>query len=229
MASPHDVKKWVVSQTIPELDTRGTAVLSHVLANFSERYAPSLTKYASVCAAEFGVWSGSSITRIAHCVPSNYQVFGFDSFEGLPEKWREGYDAGTFDTGGSLPPVPDNVTLIKGWFDQTLPQFCKTHGNCKVGLLHVDCDIYSSTKTVLEELTKADMLVDGTVVVFDELFNYAGYEDHEAKALYEWTLDNPSWSLEWIGKLEPVVVDPPKHHDVCIDQPAAVVLRRKTP
>jgi hypothetical protein len=51
----------------------------------------------------------------------------------------------------------------------------------------VDCDIYSSTKTVLD-LT-VSRLLPGAVVVFDEFFNYKGYEQHEYKAFFEWVAE----------------------------------------
>ena len=51
---------------------------------------------------EFGVFSGKSINHIAS--RTNLQVYGFDSFEGLPEAWRDGFDQGAFRLG-SLPAV----------------------------------------------------------------------------------------------------------------------------
>ena len=48
-------------------------------------------------------------------------IYGFDSFEGLPDAWIPGFPKGYFDMKGSLPPVAPNVQLIKGWFDETLP------------------------------------------------------------------------------------------------------------
>ena len=70
---------------------------------------------------EFGVASGKTINYISKF--TNDTVYGFDSFEGLPEKWRNGFDKGCFNRNGNLPKVNKNVTLIKGWFDETLPNF----------------------------------------------------------------------------------------------------------
>jgi len=72
---------------------------------------------------EFGVYKGDTINYIARKLPS-FDVFGFDSFEGLPEFWRDGFDKGTFSLN-SLPEVEKNVKLYKGWFDDTLPPICK--------------------------------------------------------------------------------------------------------
>jgi len=61
-----------------------------------------------------------------------------------------------------IPSMPDNVKLHVGWFDDTLPEFLK--GNIEqVGFINVDCDIYSSTKTVLDLL--APRITCGTIFV----------------------------------------------------------------
>src|ERR1019366_9352955 len=73
---------------------------------------------------EFGVYSGLTINHIAKQVEQT--VYGFDSFAGLPERWRDSLGAGHFKVQ-LLPKVMPNVTLVKGWFDQTLPEFLKTH------------------------------------------------------------------------------------------------------
>lgn len=113
---------------------------------------------------EFGVWTGRSINQIARSAPG--VVFGFDSFVGLPERWSPQMPAGYFSTGGSLPPVGPQVRLVKGWFSDTLPGFLRDHPCEPVAFLHVDCDLYSSTRTVLSLLEKR--LVPGSVIVFDE-------------------------------------------------------------
>ena len=128
---------------------------------------------------EFGVASGRTIRHLAGLVPK-VQLYGFDSFQGLPEDWRTDFGKGAFS--GSLPPVPANVSLVQGWFNESLPEFLKTHeGN--VSYLHVDCDLYSSTKCVFDLLS--ERIVSGTIIVFDEYWNYPGWRDHEFKAFEE--------------------------------------------
>jgi hypothetical protein len=144
---------------------------------------------------EFGVYKGDSINRMAELVPDAHW-YGFDSFAGLPEAWTPGARKGAFDLGGALPPVRDNVTLTKGFFEQTLPQFVSQHRHEKVAFLHVDCDLYSATKTILNQLT--DMLQAGCIVVFDEYFNYPGWEDGEYKAFAEYVA-RTALSFEYIA------------------------------
>ncbi len=68
-------------------------------------------------------------------------------------------------------------------FADTLPGFLDAHPG-PVAFLHVDCDLYSSTVTVLEHV--ASRFVEGTVVLFDEYFNYLGWEQHEHRAWAEY-------------------------------------------
>ena len=132
------------------------------------------------CILEFGVASGRTINLI-----SNYTdnvVYGFDSFEGLPEDWNNRLPKGFFKC--DMPKVNKNVVLIKGLFNDTLPFFkSRMLFNKPIDILHIDCDLYSSTKTIFNSLK--DNIGKNTVIVFDELYDYEGFEDHEIKAFYE--------------------------------------------
>lgn len=132
---------------------------------------------------EFGVWRGSTINLIADTLGGHVTVHGFDSFEGLPEDWFGKYAKGSFHMEGGLPQVRSNVKLYKGWFDRTLPKFAAEHPDTPIAFLHVDCDLYSSTKTIFDHL--GDRLEPGSVIVFDEYFNYPGWREHEFKAFQE--------------------------------------------
>ena len=156
---------------------------------------------------EFGVFSGETINHMANLRP-DLKFTGFDSFEGLPEDFDAGekiVPANAFDRGGEPPEVEDNVELIKGWFDESVPKWLEENDwqsrHKKIGYLNLDADIYSSTATVLTELNH--MIVPGTMIRFDELscwryvFNeasprnvqrvyYTNWKAHEWKALDEW-------------------------------------------
>lgn len=130
---------------------------------------------------EFGVFKGQSIQALAR--KTGKPVHGFDSFEGLPEDWAGNKSPkGAFTTKGELPRVPSNVTLHKGWFEDTVPGFMRDHPG-DISLAHVDCDLYSSSKFVLDQI--APRLKEGSVLVFDDYFNYPGWREHEFKALAE--------------------------------------------
>lgn len=128
---------------------------------------------------EFGVRHGHSIRHIAHHV--NGAVFGFDSFTGLPSSWGHEPE-GVYSTEGELPEVPPNVTLIPGWFDDTLADFLDQESGY-IRFCNIDCDIYSSTKTVLERI--APRIQTGSVLVFDEYIVNPTWREDEHKAFQE--------------------------------------------
>ena len=142
---------------------------------------------------EFGVYSGKTINHISNIV-SDKTVYGFDSFEGLPEDWRSGFEEGIFKVA-ELPFVNKNVTLIKGWFNDTLPEFVMNNKK-SCAFIHVDCDLYSSTKTIFDSLKT--IIVPGTIIVFDEYFNYPNWQEHEFKAFQEF-INSQNLGYEYIG------------------------------
>ena len=142
----------------------------------------------------------------------NGSIFhGFDSFEGLPEDWINGqldddnqlvHKKGAFDTGGKAPQVDglrlqlrdyglgrqssvaDKIVFHKGWFHETLPPFLEDHKS-PVAFVHADADLYTSTLTVLQELCERKLLRKGTVIIFDEFWNYPHWQEGEFKAWSE--------------------------------------------
>jgi hypothetical protein len=129
---------------------------------------------------EFGVYKGGTISFIADQVGGSQVVHGFDSFQGLNEAWSG--DPSRFDAKGRLPKVPSNVRLHKGYFADTLPRWAESNPG-PIGFLHIDSDLYQSAKCVFEHLQ--DRIVPGTVIVFDEYFNYPNWQEHEFRAFQE--------------------------------------------
>lgn len=146
---------------------------------------------------EFGVYRGKTMQHISQHF--NDQIcWGFDSFVGLPEPWyistgvnAKTHPAGKFDMRQEpeQPRFCDNVRLVAGWFEDSLPGWLQDNPG-RVRFLHVDCDLYSSTRTVLDLLNAR--IVPGTVIVFDEMYPWADPEDYnlwaqgEFRALGEW-------------------------------------------
>ena len=141
---------------------------------------------------EFGVRFGTSIRQISTLVDQD--VYGFDSFQGLPESWHS-EAKGSYSTKGVIPSVPQNVILHDGWFEETLPGFVQQHPE-PVRFMNIDCDIYSSTKTILE--TFAKQIIPGTVLVFDEYIGNEHWREDEFKAFQEAVLKY-GWDYEYLG------------------------------
>lgn len=131
---------------------------------------------------EFGVYQGGSINYISDRI-GDHIIYGFDSFEGLPDGWLPGYPKGKFNENGELPEVNDNVRLVKGWFNETLPDFIDAHKSEQCSFINIDCDLYESTKCVLSLLK--DNIREGTVICFDEMAGHIGWPDDEYKAFTE--------------------------------------------
>lgn len=159
---------------------------------------------------EFGTHDGTTINLIAgimHAYGKEKEtMYGFDSFEGLPESWEEEKtsttraEKGHFDLKGKLPNVQfDNIRLVKGWFDETIPKFLKLKKE-SVAMIHIDSDLYSSALTVLEGLK--ERMKPGTVILFDQLQNgsgkYPGYKEHEYRAWAEFS-EKYKVDYEWLA------------------------------
>ena len=143
--------------------------------------------------AEFGVFKGKSINWIAAAYPKQI-IHGFDSFRGLPERWRvspaQVYLNGHFELKGVLPKVAKNVKLHPGWFKDSIPSFLAANPQ-PFKFINIDSDIYSSALTILT-LCNARIL-PGTILYFDEICDWGGsprrypfWPEHEFQALIDW-------------------------------------------
>ncbi len=129
---------------------------------------------------EFGAGTGESINFFSKFVN---KIFCFDSFEGLQEDWAGSNLArGHFNRDKKIPQLEPNVICIVGMVQDTLDDFLKKN-NPKINFVHFDMDTYTPTKFVLEKLKP--YLVKDAVILFDELYNYVGWENGEYKALRE--------------------------------------------
>ncbi len=129
---------------------------------------------------EFGVFKGTSANFFSEYVNKFYV---FDSFEGLKEDWIGTSDTkGSFNLNKQIPKMNSNIEPIIGWVENTLDDFLKKH-NPKINFVHLDLDTYNSTKYTLERLKP--YLLKNAVIIFDELYNFTGWEEGEYKALNE--------------------------------------------
>jgi O-methyltransferase len=130
---------------------------------------------------EFGVFRGESIRHWAAINKHPESRFcGFDSFEGLPEAWRDTQGKGHFNVEGNMPQIDDRrVSFVKGWFNKTVPVFAETFAPRHRLVVHLDADLYSSTMIALVFLNK--WMAPGTILMFDEFYD----RQHEFKAFQD--------------------------------------------
>jgi O-methyltransferase len=158
---------------------------------------------------ECGVYKGGVSLLMAKTIVDlglTKKVFMFDSFLGLPELNQQKdlpfYRAGALKAtmisvqeAISELSVKEIVDVRPGWFKDVLP---KLQDEQRFAFLHIDCDLYDSTKTCLEQLY--DRVVEGGVMVFDDYFDVGG---GERKAVDEF-LENRDDELLFAGPIEQV-------------------------
>jgi len=159
---------------------------------------------------EMGCWNGGLGALAAGRVKQHGKtrlVWQFDSFEGLPEfskadkdkaiskgvpfsddnlgnRTATGVFKGEYEKAQEIRQklgVEDIVHIVKGWFQDTVPQMKQKVGD--IALLFVDADIYESTKYCLDELY--DLVVPGGMVILDDYETWTGAR----KAIYEFFME----------------------------------------
>jgi O-methyltransferase len=164
---------------------------------------------------EFGVYKGFSFwfaLQIAEIQGKNSMHFyGFDSFDGLPTP--RGVDlspdsnGNTFARGNfcaGLKYVEDMMmrygadknkfTFIKGFFKDTLtPDLFKKHQFKKAGIILIDCDLYESTRTVLNFIL--NILQNGTIILFDD-WGLTEKNRGQQLAFKEWKKSHPNYKFK---------------------------------
>ena len=140
---------------------------------------------------EFGVYKGHSIRCLSGLFPKS-RLYGFDTFSGLPDDGRKDWNVDFRVT--KVPDAPRNVQFVVGRFEDTLYTFLQKTDVDPIQLIHIDCDIFSSTRCVLSTL--GSKISPGTVIVFDELLNYDEFAENELLAFYMF-LEQYKLDFEW--------------------------------
>ena len=149
---------------------------------------------------EFGVFKGKSINffeNLLKVFEDSRRLFCFYLWTGFSLEWsgvNEVHPINYHDQKGNLPKVEDNVILIDGFIEKTLPAFVEKNNIETIAFIHIDTDTYSPAKVILSNLKP--YFQKGTIILFDELCGYPNWRSHEYKALTE-TLDKNEY--EFIG------------------------------
>lgn len=157
---------------------------------------------------EFGVLNGESIVDVYRQLRGHLtHIFGFDSFGGLPpivnEDDKSGQKVMPITSEGNFKSLtkdevsklialscripPQELTLVEGFFEESLPKFDQEQFKDKGPLLgcYIDCTLYSATRLALEFIQ--DKIVDGTWLFFDDYWCYRGSPKFgPRKAIAEW-------------------------------------------
>ena len=191
---------------VEELEPKYEMACKHL-----REYGPEIGDYL-----EFGVSQGTSMACMHRVLNKlhldNTRLFGFDSFEGMPESaavedqgtWKPGQFASTIDETKEFLNKEHvdwhRTFLIKGWFENTLnKQTTSQYGIRKAGIIMVDCDIYSAAKTSLNY--SLPLIKDHSVVFFDDWREDEKFG--ECKAYSEFLNENRQLQSEEIGTYYP--------------------------
>ncbi len=130
----------------------------------------------------------------------NIRIFAFDSFAGLPELAPEDVDDPAFYKGEyacSLDEVKSiaeknnikDIEYIKGYYEDSLtPELAGKMVKAPPSLVHIDCDTFSSTMSVLRWLDP--IALPGALYFFDDLWCYFGHPEHgELGAIHTYNAD----------------------------------------
>ena len=123
---------------------------------------------------EFGVFEGATIDFWRNLnQDKDSKFFGFDTFTGLPEDWKNligDRPTATWDCQGKMPQIDDNrIKFFKGLFQETIDTFLENYSPQKNIVIHNDSDLYSSSLYLLTRLDK--IIKKDTIIIFDEFNN----------------------------------------------------------
>jgi predicted O-methyltransferase YrrM len=148
--------------------------------------------------AEFGVAKGWSMRFLAERLPEHGHLWAFDSFKGLPESIPElpRIFRGRFKC--DVPDAPPRTTITVGLFEDYVSSWAVEHAATagRLALVHLDADLYTSTKTVLDAI--APLLGPGTVMICDDVLPPMP-ADQEWRAVHEW-MESHAVEYEWIAR-----------------------------
>ena len=140
---------------------------------------------------EFGVWNGNnliSMKKIIDLLNINKKIYGYDHFDGMPSNQKD-YKRNSFKGEIYLEKYfikffrLRNIFLIKDDIDNLENHKKKFK---KISLIYIDCDLYKTTKNILNSL--APKVSKGGLIVFDE--GNQGKSSGESKALSEFYKEN---------------------------------------
>ena len=136
---------------------------------------------------EFGVFKGTTINFFANILrKENLNIYGFDSFYGLTENWTGTHHIKNiaFNRSGKIPKTLKNVIITKGEIEDTLNNFINENlENSNINFIHLDFDTYTPTAYVLKNIKK--YIKKDTIILFDEIYGFPSWKEHEYKALIE--------------------------------------------
>lgn len=146
-------------------------------------------KNTNVSFVECGIAKGGVVATMKFSSGKENKIFGFDSFDAMPELTEKDIDTYNHDDPNKYAGVNitsgieavyqtfdicnldmKNVEIIKGYFNDTLDSYKDKIG--PIGVLRIDCDWYEPTLYVLEKLY--DQVIPGGIIINDDYGYWIG-------------------------------------------------------
>lgn len=186
-----------------------------------------IVEYTNLChvkgdICEFGTYNGFTARLFAELMQQykdNRVLYLYDSWEGFPEPkgndkackeviegyWKKGDCAPPL--GGDTPMrikqilgffIPGKIKTVQGFYEHTLQKLENLPE--QISILHIDCDLYESTKIVLEKTQYR--LSPGAVILFDDFNNNLANNNFGERKAFKETIDKycePWFTYGWSG------------------------------
>jgi hypothetical protein len=164
---------------------------------------------------EFGTLNGYTARKLAELMaelghPGRLMLF--DSFQGMPSVPEQGLDLNSYEIrAGAWQPgtpksripgveeaihyhldkvLPSRVVIVPGWYEDTV-RFLPFQAP---SIIHIDCDLYASTRTVLDALLDRNLVQDGMILLMDDWQSSRGNLNFGSRAaLRDWGVDVELW------------------------------------
>lgn len=159
---------------------------------------------------EFGSWGARTFSMAYdEAVKHGHKakLWAFDSFRGLPAgsgpkdehpAWPQGAMAmseNDFHQACASAGIPrDRYRVVPGFYDESLAKYGLTEEPRDVAFVYIDCDLYSSTSSVLKFLSSR--LKHGAIIAFDDYFCWSPDQPSgERMAMLEYFGEDSAWRL----------------------------------
>lgn len=141
---------------------------------------------------EFGVAKGYLTRWVLHRDRTHRITtwHGFDTFEGLPESWRN-YQPGAFSNNGKAPSIDDlRITWHIGFAEERIKEINLDSLTKQPLLLIFDLDLEQPTREIIQYMIRS--IKPGDLIYFDEAFDFG-----ERQVIMDYVI--PKFELEVLG------------------------------
>jgi hypothetical protein len=172
---------------------------------------------------EFGVFTGRTLAAFTNLLRTQHawsfeekRVIGFDWFQGLSRqtephsRWNLESCTTNHEPDNPVASINEPVSrevverlfryldiglpiLEIGDFEDTIPSALSGGKVTKAAIIHIDCDLYESTASVLRNV--ASIIQDGTIILFDDWFHYKGNKSKGESRAFSEFLEQQSHAL----------------------------------